>query len=120
MNKVDAYVVFLSRDLMFYSKVSTAAKQAGFQAISVPSLDKIVERGVTAEVRWIIVDLFQKPIDIASIGGLAKELCPQAQLVAYGPHVDKTELELARQSGFDDVLTRGEFNHRLPTIFTLD
>ncbi len=37
-------------------------------------------------------------------------------ILAFGPHVDQAALDLARSSGADHVVTRGQFQSNLPTL----
>ena len=106
-------VVLLSGDLMFASRVQAAAQRAGldFQlAGSLPQSDG-------EQIGYVILDLSTR-------GGLAAELpaqcqtrCPQAQVIAYGPHVQVTKLKTAREAGIGRVLTRSQFNTLLPQLF---
>jgi len=40
------------------------------------------------------------------------------RVLAFGPHVERTLLQQARDAGADDVLTRGAFDHNMPEILT--
>ena len=110
-------VVFLSMDLMFYSKIQAAASQQQSQCIMVAALDKVADRTKIELVRWIVVDLFRGNLDLAAIVNQAREQFPEAKLIAFGPHVQREDLRLADEQGFDLVLTRGQFSSQMQTLF---
>ncbi|MGV3486873.1 MAG: histidine kinase, partial [Planctomycetaceae bacterium] len=67
--------------------------------------------------RWIIVDLATKSGASQEICNLARTHFPDVPCLAFGPHVQAARLSQARAVGFDPVLTRSQFDSRLPTIF---
>lgn len=105
-------VWFFSGDLMFASRVQGAAQQAGL-AFAILGNWPEDDRPSPA---WVIVDL-------ATRGKAASEIQRRAALVggvrtiAYGPHVMPDKLAEARRQGFDTVMTRGQFDAALPTLF---
>lgn len=106
-------VVFLSGDLMFASRVQAAAEQAGLAfhlSGSLPESD-------TEDIRYVILDLSTRSGQIAGLSEQCEARCPQAMLLAYGPHVQVAKLTAAREAGIGRVLTRGQFNAALPTLF---
>ncbi|MEM9588834.1 MAG: histidine kinase [Planctomycetota bacterium] len=109
-------VVFLSGDLMFASRIRGAAEQAGLTfklSGSLPAEDD-------AEVRYIILDLSTRSTLVESLPELASRHCPQSRLLAYGPHVQVARLQAAQEAGFPQVMTRGQFDRDLPTLFKVD
>jgi hypothetical protein len=106
--------IFLSSDLMFASRVQAAAAQQGAT---------LAVRGLSADLsdasaaRLVIADL-------SAIGNVPlpplvegiRQQCPIARLVAYAPHVHVGVIEQAREAGFDEVLTRGQFNERMAAL----
>jgi len=109
----DPGVWFFSGDLIFAGRVRGAAEQAGlvFSFLgrwpeTPPSLPK-----------WIVVDLATKSGASAEICALAKSQFPDVPCLAFGPHVQAARLSKARQDGFDPVMTRGQFDGALSTIF---
>ncbi len=106
-------VVMLSGDLMFASRVRAAAQSAGLAfhfGGSLPDAD-------LGSVRFVVLDLSTRSGLISSIAGLCAERCPQATLIAYGPHVHVDRLSAARESGIAKVMTNGQFNAQLPQLF---
>ena len=106
-------VVMLSGDLMFASRVKAAAAHAGmdFQISGqLPATD-------AASIRYVILDLSTRSALVADIAARCADQCPQAQLIAYGPHVKVDKLDAARQAGVDTVMTNGQFDRALPQLF---
>lgn len=104
-------VVFLSGDLMFASRVRAAANAAGVAfhlSGTLPELDHI---------RWVIVDLATRSSVLDSLMDSCHRICPQARVIAYGPHVQVDKLERARQAGIEQVVTRGQFDRSLGDLF---
>ena len=110
-------VLFVSTDLIFYSKVSAAAQQQGLQSRMVPRPEAAAGKIEPAEVAWVVIDLFNARGDVEQLAQGVRERFPSAQLCAFGPHVDKENLEAARRGGLDRVLTRGQMHSLLPTLF---
>ncbi len=106
-------VWFFSGDLLFTSRVQSAAQRAG-RPFSL--LGKWPETWTT-DPAWIIVDLATRSGASTEIAQQAVAKIPGAMTIAYGPHVQPARLSKARQDGFASVLTRGQFDAALPTLF---
>jgi len=107
-------VVFLSGDLMFASRVRGAAESAGkrfYLGANVPADE-------SGPIEHVILDLATRSSLTESIVATCAERCPQANLVAYGPHVQVTKLDAAKQAGIPNVMTRGQFDKCLANLFT--
>ncbi|TWT83020.1 hypothetical protein CA13_44830 [Planctomycetes bacterium CA13] len=109
-------VAFLSGDLMFASRVRGAAENAGWQFLFGGSLP----REDLSTVRYVIVDLSTRSGLIPEIVSQVAERCPDAKLIAYGPHVQVERLKKARAAGVPTVLTRGQFDSGLGSMFYLE
>ena len=97
-------------DLMFRSKIETAARQL--------SVEIDVSASVPAHTKpWtvVIVDLSLNGDSIDAIRQLRARL-PQTPIVAYGSHVETELLEKAQAAGSTHVLARSAFVQRLPWI----
>ena len=110
---VEGSVVMLSGDLMFASRVRGAAQTAGLAFHFGGSLPE----GDLAAVRFVVLDLATRSGLIDSIAEQCRQRCPQAQLIAYGPHVHVDRLREARQAGIPTVMTNGQFHSQLPVLF---
>ncbi len=106
-------VWFLSGDLMFASRVRAAAERAGLEfrlAINLPN-------ELSGEIRYVILDLSTRSSLATTLPDACEKLCPNAKLMAYGPHVQIGRLKTARESGIPTVLTRGQFDQVLADLF---
>jgi hypothetical protein len=102
----------LSSDLMFVSRVKAAAVQAGFEFRGrLPDED-------AGSVRFVVLDLATQSKLASEIVARCAERCPQAKLIAYGPHVQVDKLAAARQAGIATVMTNGQFSSQLSQIFS--
>jgi DNA-binding NarL/FixJ family response regulator len=104
-----AAVLFLSSDLMFSSRVVSAAKVHGV-AISLVADQAALADKVAADCRLALIDLSLDRLNLPAAVRAIRAGAPGAQVVAYGPHVDEAALTDAKEAGCDQVLTRGQFN----------
>ncbi|QEG02576.1 hypothetical protein Mal15_66970 [Stieleria maiorica] len=104
-------VVFLSGDLMFASRVRAAAESAGLEFQLAASLP---DRG---GIEFVIVDLSTRSGAVDGLMDRCHQVCPGARVVAYGPHVQVARLDQAKQAGIPLVMTRGQFDRALGTLF---
>ena len=118
-------VWFLSGDLMFASRVRGAAERVGLRfrlSGSLPSADEGgavgPDGGVTAErPRYVILDLATRFSLTEYVVAWVREHHPAAIVIAYGPHVQVARLKAARDAGIERVMTRGQFDAALATLF---
>ncbi|MGB0759709.1 MAG: histidine kinase [Rubripirellula sp.] len=106
-------VMMLSGDLLFCSRVKAAATAAGLQfrmGGQLPTED-------TDNIAYVVLDLSTRSGLTSSIVGLCHEKCPNAKLIAYGPHVDVNKLHAARTAGIETVLSNGQFSSQMQSIF---
>jgi hypothetical protein len=106
-------VVMLSGDLMFASRVRSAAEASGLTFRFGGSLPE----GDLRHVRYVVLDLSTRSGLVGDLAGQCAERCPQAELIAYGPHVQVDRLREAKAAGIPTVMTNGQFNERLSTLF---
>ena len=106
-------VVMLSGDLMFASRVKSAAQRAGrtFQ------LSGSLPDGDLTSVAFVILDLATRSGVLPEISVQCADRCPHARLIAFGPHVQVEKLQAARQAGIEQVMTNGQFDRQLSTLF---
>jgi hypothetical protein len=106
-------VWFFSGDLLFASRVESAAVRAG---VAFSLMGKWPDVWTT-QPRWIIVDLATRFGASADVIRNALQSFPDAHTIAFGPHVQPARLSKARQDGFNTVLTRGQFDSALSSLF---
>jgi hypothetical protein len=102
-------VYLLSNDLMTTSRIQGAAAGSGVNVVQAMNTETLRERITAAadESRpLIIVDLQARGVDWSET---LRELTTLGRVLAFGPHVWKEQLDLARNAGCDIVLTNGEF-----------
>jgi DNA-binding NarL/FixJ family response regulator len=92
-------VLFLTSDLMFSSRVAGAAKSLGVALELVNCQLALID---------LSLDRLNLPAAVKAIHAAA----PQAEIVAYGPHVDHAALADAKDAGCHQVLSRGQFNQQ--------
>jgi hypothetical protein len=106
-------VVFLSGDLIFASRVKAAAERADLAF----RLSGSLPESETDSISYVILDLSTRSTLTAEIAAQCAQRCPHAKLVAYGPHVQTGRLAAAREAGIPVVMTRGQFDSKLATLF---
>ncbi|EMI42456.1 hypothetical protein [Rhodopirellula sp. SWK7] len=106
-------VVFLSGDLIFASRVRAAATGAGLEFKLAGNLPEQSEH----PVRFIVVDLSTRSKVVDGLMADVNQRFPDAQVIAYAPHVQVQRIRDARQHGIPTVLTRGQFNEGLTAMF---
>ncbi|MDG2221153.1 MAG: histidine kinase [Rubripirellula sp.] len=106
-------VLMLSGDLMFSSRVKSAAERFGKRFRICGRLpDDDVE-----SIDYVIVDLSTRSGLVPEIVEQCAQRCPDASLLAYGPHVHVAKLKAARDAGISPVFTNGQFDSALATLF---
>jgi CheY-like chemotaxis protein len=110
-------ILYLTNDLMFSSRVRAFAQPLGRQVFTSGSANSLLDRLKQTPSDLVIVDLGTCKSELA---GLVQSVRDQAtgsvQVIAYASHVDETTLEAASAAGFDQVLTRGQFDRGLALL----
>ncbi len=102
-------VYLLSEDLMTTSRIQGAAAGAGVEVVQAFNVDSMLQRlsaGADEARPLIIVDLQARGVDWTDS---LRQLTSIGRVLAFGPHVWKEQLDMAREAGCDRVLTNGEF-----------
>lgn len=107
-----AIAAFLSGDLIFASRVRGAAEANDLEFYFGGSLPD----GET-DIRFVIVDLATRSGVVDGLMETCAQRCPGAKVMAFGPHVQVARLEKARGAGIPLVITRGQFDRSLATLF---
>lgn len=105
-------------DLMFSSRISTAAKAVGAAIRFTRSVDAVVGAAREAAPALVIIDLNaarMQPLAILAAlkGDPALAAIPT---VGFVSHVDTATIEAARGAGVDRVLARSAFVEQLPAL----
>jgi CheY-like chemotaxis protein len=99
-------------DLMFSSRISTAAKAAGAPIRFARSADAVLEAARAEKPTLVILDLNSartRPMEIL-------EALKRDPALADVSHVDTATIEAARKAGVDRVLARSAFVEQLPAL----
>jgi CheY-like chemotaxis protein len=102
-------VVFLTSDLMFSSQVLGATKALG-HSLGIAANTTDMAAKLTGDTRLVLVDLTLPALHVEEVVAVVRKTSPDAQIVAFGPHVDEQSLAAAQEAGADLVLSRGQFH----------
>jgi two-component system sensor histidine kinase BarA len=109
--------LYLTKDLMFSSRVSSAARTAGFDVKVVASAAALLDQVAAGHVDVVLVDLQMPGLNLRELAPQLRQLNPPpGAIVAYGPHVDDDMLAAATEAGCDEVFTRGQFDSQIDQI----
>lgn len=103
--------LLVTTDLMATSTAHGAGAQAGVELKTVSP--NAAAEAASKDTRFIALDLTAKVADLAAWAASIRTAAPNATLLAYGPHVHEARLEAARESGFDLVISRGQFHRQM-------
>ena len=113
-------IVALVTDLIFASRIESAARGASVSVESVRTLEALTD---AVESRCPATVL----IDLSAAGGHATDAIqlvhgqrPRPLIVAFGSHVDGEAMHAARQAGADRVMARSQFVAELARILSRD
>lgn len=116
-------LVFVGNDLMFQSRIGAVARNAGLKLIAIRDPNHIPQKlaeliDTQSTIRYVVVDLGMQALDLLQTAKSVLDLAPTTQLIGYGAHVLKDSLELAANSGFHCVFTRGQFDRDMANILS--
>ncbi len=116
-------LVFVGNDLMFQSRIGAVARNAGLKLIAIRDPNHIPQKlaeliDTQSTIRYVVVDLGMQALDLLQTAKSVLDLAPTTQLIGYGAHVLKDTLELAANSGFHCVFTRGQFDRDMANILS--
>jgi CheY-like chemotaxis protein len=113
-------IIAIVEDLMFTSKIKTAASQLGVQVVFARSKDAALdEMRKTAPTR-VIVDLNSPRTDPLGIVAAMKRdpSLAATPTIGFVSHVRTDIIDAARQAGVDEVMPRSAFTARLAEILS--
>ena len=111
-------VLALVDDLMFSSKIRTAAGQLGISVTFVRSSAAALAAIRESAPALVILDLNNPRTDpLGTVAALKRDPATMSiRTVGYASHVQTEVIEAARQAGVDDVMARSAFTARLAEI----
>lgn len=107
-------IVMLSGDLMFASKVRSVAENLGMAF----AFGGHLPEGSLEDVHTVILDLGTRGGLAGSLKSICDERCPNAKLIAFGPHVQPEKMQRAKDSGISHIMTNGQFDRSLHLLFS--
>jgi CheY-like chemotaxis protein len=111
-----AHGLMLCDDLIFFSRVSGAARAAGLTVRMVRTAADLVAAARADPPAGVILDVHSPGLDLPGVLAALGEACPaMPRVIAYGSHVEAAVLRAARQAGCDRVLPRSQFVEELET-----
>ena len=116
--KITGMVIVAVDDLMFSSKISSAAKLLGVEIAFARSPEAIVEAVRAKSPRLVILDLnSQRVRPLEAVAALkADASLARVPTVGFVSHVQADLIADARQAGIDQVLARSAFVTQLPRL----
>jgi DNA-binding response OmpR family regulator len=108
-------ILLVSPDLMATSRLASLCREAG---ATLETLRSLADSPHGGPPNVVLLDLQTLPEDPAVVvtRGRAMAAGMEATVVAFGPHVARERLELARDAGADDVVSRGELLGGFPGL----
>ncbi|MDH4065615.1 MAG: response regulator [Acidobacteriota bacterium] len=105
-------------DLMFSSRISTAAKAVGAPIRFARSLEAVLDAARAETPSMVILDLNSARLQpLAIVAALtADPALVHVATVGFVSHVDTATIEAARAAGVGRVLARSAFVEQLPTL----
>jgi CheY-like chemotaxis protein len=102
--------LMLCDDLMFFSRVSGAARAAGHSVRMVRTAADLLAAARTSPPPGVIIDLHNPGLDLPALLAELHAACPsRPRVIAYGSHVEADVLRAARDAGCDRVMPRSQF-----------
>lgn len=107
-------------DLMFMSKIKTAAGQLGVAVTFARSADAALAEMRKSPPSLVILDLNNARTSPLSIVAAMKQdpALSSIRTVGYASHVQVDVISAARQAGVDDVMARSAFTQHLAEILS--
>lgn len=110
--KADGLV--LCDDLIFFSRISGAARAAGLSVRQAKTATELLTLARLHPPGGVIFDLQNPGLDLPALLADLRAACPvMPRVVAYGSHVEAGALRAARQAGCDRVMPRSQFAEEL-------
>ncbi len=109
-----ADIIVFEPDLLFSSRIESAAAKVGFDVKFVGNLQQIVQELKESSPRMVILNLDAAEGKLAPLEELLK--VGSFKAVGYYSHVSALVAEEARRVGIDLVLSRGVFVSRISEV----
>jgi PleD family two-component response regulator len=113
-------VLAIVDDLMFASKIKTAARQLGVVVAFARSSGAALAAMQESAPALVIFDLNNPRTDpLGTVAAMKRDPATASiRTIGYASHVQTDVIDAARQAGVDEVLARSAFTSRLEEILT--
>lgn len=120
-------IAYFASDLIWATRIKATAQDLGLEARPVRTVDMLMARLADSPVRALVVDLDApgtalelirafRAHENAANPGVSRPQPARLRVLAFGPHVEVSDLREASSAGADLVLARGAFHHNLPRL----
>ena len=104
------HTLLLSDDLMLTSQVTQVARHLNVPLKVVSNSQQLKSDCESGDVQQVILDLNSPQADPKSLVASIRATGSTARIIAIAPHVHVEKIKAARESGCDEVLTKGQFH----------
>lgn len=109
--------LYLTNDLFFSSRVTSAAEACKLEMTVVPDQASLLTQLATGDIHLVLLDWSTPGLDLLDlVAEIRDQAARSVSVVAFGPHVDVAGMAGAKQAGCDAVYTRGQFSSQLQAI----
>ena len=106
--------LYLTRDLLFASRVGSAAADCHLEMSIVSDEQQLLSRIAEGGIHFVLIDFTTPDLSLLTIVPQIHQASPTPiSVVAYGPHVDVAGMAGAKQAGCNAVYTRGRFDSQM-------
>ena len=102
---------------MLSSQVTQVAQQANAVCKVVSNAEQLIADCQSMEVQQVILDLNSSANEVGTIVRSIREAVSTVRVIAIAPHVHTEKIKNARESGCDEVLTKGQFHSTMQDWF---
>ena len=109
-----AQLIVFEPDLLFSSRIESAAAKVGFPVKVFDNLDEFLKEAKQATPQVALVNLDAAMGRFAALEGVARSL--SCKVVGYYSHVNSSLAAEAQRTGISAVLSRGAFANKLQAL----
>jgi DNA-binding NarL/FixJ family response regulator len=114
-----AMVLAVVDDLLFSSKIRSAAAAGGETIVFVRQADRVLTACTEHRPRLVIIDLDRDSLNpIETIAAIRAQPGLSPAIVGFGMHVNVDRLRAARAAGCDEAIPRSAFVAALPSMLS--
>lgn len=107
-------ILHVTKDLMMSSTARSHAQSQGVEIAFANSMKAAIEKLQSGSYRLCLADLQMPGLEMEQLAEVANQ--QNASTIVYVQHVQVDTLAKAKEVGFGEVMTRGQFNKSLGQI----